>query len=175
MREKKFYRESASGVDAVFERMWVAVGRPSLGYARAFDVSENDIKNWRRRGRVSRQYLEGFALEHGVSLDWLLHGDQPADAQAEVHQVKQNVQTYGLSADEAALLEAYREVDPEARVTLQNLLKVIANAAPAAIEAPKSKTRQPRHAGEVEPVLRRSAAAPVKKPGRQRGPSDGTK
>lgn len=168
MIEKKFYRESVEGVEAVLERMWEAVGKPLIGYAQSFDVSENDIKNWRRRGRVARAYLEGFASEHGVSLDWLLHGELAA----EVHQVSENVRPYGLSADEAALLEVYRRIDPEARVTLRNLLKVIATAGHAGAAAPKPKLREPRHAGEVEPVSRRSAAGPVKKPRRSRGPGD---
>lgn len=146
MQEEKFHRESVEGVDAVFERMWEAVGRPLFtGYAQAFDVSENDIKNWRRRGRVSRAYLEGFSREHGVSLDWLLHGE------AAPLQVRQDVLPYGLSADEVALLETYRDIDQEARATLQNLLKIIATAGHAKA-APKAKTRQPVHGGAVEPV-----------------------
>lgn len=137
MQEKKFHRESVEGVDAVFGRMWEAVGRPLFtGYAQAFDVSENDIKNWRRRGRVSRAYLEGFSREHGVSLDWLLYGDQPKAEQAQSYQVSENLRPYGLSADEAALLETYREIDPETRVALQSLIKVIAGSGQV-VAAPK--------------------------------------
>lgn len=144
MIEKKFHRESVEGVEAVLERMWVAVGKPMIGYAQSFDVSENDIKNWRRRGRVARAYLEGFASCHGVSLDWLLHGEQDKP-----HQVSENLLPSGLSADEAALLETYREIDPEARVTLQNLLRVIAGGAAAAV-APKAAPRQSKTAVVLE-------------------------
>ncbi|MDA8254174.1 MAG: hypothetical protein M0Z99_00815 [Betaproteobacteria bacterium] len=163
MHEEKFRRESIEGVEAVLERMWEAVGKPLCGYALAFDVSENDIKNWRRRGRVARGYLEGFASEHGVSLDWLLHGDAaprlaPASGTGEQ-----------LNEDEAKLLETYRRISPEARVALRNLLKVIATEGQAEVQQKKPKPRQPRHAGAVEPVSRRSAP-PAKKPGRARGP-----
>jgi hypothetical protein len=71
----EFHRESEEGVDAVFARMMDVVGHPIGGYASAFDVSENTLKTWRRRGAVSTKFLQGFAKEHGVSLDHLLYGD----------------------------------------------------------------------------------------------------
>lgn len=71
-----YHLESEEGVDAVFERMFQVVGKPPGGYAQAFDVSENTIKTWRRRGAVSTKFLQGFANEHGTTLDYLLYGDR---------------------------------------------------------------------------------------------------
>jgi phage repressor protein C with HTH and peptisase S24 domain len=68
----EFHRESVEGVDAVLERMLIALGKPPGSYAQVFDVSENTIKTWKRRGAVSLKYLEGFARHHGVALDHLL-------------------------------------------------------------------------------------------------------
>jgi transposase-like protein len=48
-------------VDAVLERMLIALGKPPGSYAQVFDVSENTIKTWKRRGAVSLKYLEAFA------------------------------------------------------------------------------------------------------------------
>lgn len=122
MPVKKIHRESVDGVEAVLDRMWQAVGRPLVGYAQAFDVSDSSIKNWRHRGRVSREYLEGFALEHGVSLDWLLHGDQQDSHQPGAHQVNQNAAPYGLKPDETALLAGYRQSSPEVRAAALRML-----------------------------------------------------
>lgn len=174
----RFHRESSDGVEAVLQRMAKTIGADpqSFGYARILNVSERVLSGWRKRGEVAMGFVEGFAREYGTPIGWLLHGAEPqlAEQQAEPYQVNQNVKPYGLSADEAALLEAYRGIGPEARVTLQNLLKVIASSAPAEVHAPKSKLRQKRHAGEVEPVSLRSADPAGKNPSRQRGPGDDT-
>lgn len=89
--------------------------------------------------------LEAFAAA-GADVNYILSGrlsEEPS--QTDTHRVRQDVLPYGLSADEAALLETYREIDPEARTTLQNLLKVIATAGHAEA-VPKARTRQPRSA-----------------------------
>lgn len=170
MPGKKFHMESTEGVEAILERMWEAVGRPLVGYARAFDVSESNIKNWRHRGRVSRVYLEGFANEHGVSLDWLLHGDQ---APAEPPMVSEKPASYGIAADERKLLDNYRKCQPEVREALQVVASIASR--PGVVSAAPVKTRVQRHGGEVERVLRSSVAPSGKKPGRQRGPGDDAK
>lgn len=94
-----YHRESMSGVDAVFKRMLKVVGDYGEGYARAFDVSDNTVKTWRRRGAVSLRYLEGFAREHDVSLDYLLYGNEAA--------ATPNI-PLELSADERELLALFR-------------------------------------------------------------------
>lgn len=68
----EFHHESTEGIDAVLERMWVALGKPAGSYAQAFDVSENTLKTWKRRGAVPLRFLEGFARQHGLVLDVLL-------------------------------------------------------------------------------------------------------
>lgn len=132
-----YHQESADGVDAVLERMFEAVGKPlGLGYAKAFDVSERTLAAWRARGRVARSYLDGFAREYEKSVDWLLHGDQPAAAPRPVNQ---SVQPYGLSADEAALLSAYRRSAPEAQAVVLRALGAAAPSKPAPPQAEKSR------------------------------------
>lgn len=86
----------------------------------------------------------------------------------------------GLSHNEKALIALYRGLEGEARNMLMGFLGLLAKTgaeADAEFERlwgappPKAKLRQPRHAGEVEPV-RRTSPASGKKPGRQRGPGD---
>lgn len=93
-----YVRESVSGVDAVFERMLEVVGNPLGSYAMAFDVSENTIKTWRRRGAVSLRYLEGFAKEYGTTIDYLLYGRSGASSP----------QDSPLTTEERLLLEKFR-------------------------------------------------------------------
>lgn len=77
----KFHRESEEGVEAVFGRMFrVAGNHIGMSYAEVFDVSENTIKTWRRRGAVSVKFLQGFAQQYGVSLDYLMHGEEHGKA-----------------------------------------------------------------------------------------------
>lgn len=145
----------------------VALGESAhfKNHADALRIPFETVKSWKRRRKVPLYELETFSERYGVTIDWLLHGDQPKVEQDKPHQVQPD----GLSADEAALLETYRGIDPEARVTLRNMLKVIATAGQAKVQEKKPKLRQPRHAGAVEPVSRRSADSPSKKPGRARG------
>ena len=162
-----------NSVDHVLDRMVeVVLGENAQfrSHAAALGIPRETVKSWKRRGEVSPGYLKGFALDWKVSLDWLLTGDI-ADA-AGVEQECAPYVVEATNAEERALIQTYRQLDPETRITLQNLLKVIANAAPAEVAAPKARPRQLRHAGEVERVSRGSAPASGKKPGRQRGPGD---
>lgn len=68
----RFHSESAEGVEAVFKRMLIAAGNPMGSYAQVFDVSENTIKTWKRRGAVPLKYLEGFSRKYEVAIDHLL-------------------------------------------------------------------------------------------------------
>ena len=87
--------------------------------------------------------LEAFAAA-GADVNYILSGRITETQHEEPHQVRQDVLPYGLSADEAALLAAYREIDPAARATLQNLLKLIAGAGQV-VAAPKpASTYKPR-------------------------------
>lgn len=98
------FRESASGVTEVLDRMLDVVGNPPGSYAMALDVSENTIKTWKRRGAVSLRFLEGFAREHGVPLDYLLNGEQAATEGDQP-----------MSAEERLLLERFRASPRELR------------------------------------------------------------
>lgn len=115
-----FHEESVTGVDAVLERMWQVSGKWPGSFAEAFDVSENTLKTWRRRGAVSTKYLQGFAQKHGATLDYLLHGDQGATGAGLV-----------LDANERVLIEYYRAAPKELRdAALRVLLGGDAPAAP---------------------------------------------
>ena len=103
-----FHRESVSGVDAVFKRMLKVVGDYGDGYAKSFDVSENTIKTWRRRGAVSLRYLEGFARAYNVSLDQLLYGEE----------VTAEPPQFTLTPDEQILIDGYRALDAATRKRL---------------------------------------------------------
>ncbi len=93
--ENSFHRDSVEGVESVFKRMLKATGKTiGFSYAEAFDVSPNTIKTWRRRGKVALQYLEGFAKEHGVTLDYLLHGDAVQNEPIHAHAAKEKSAKY---------------------------------------------------------------------------------
>lgn len=116
----EFHRADEDGIDAVFERMWQASGKWPGGYATAFNVSENTIKTWRRRGTVSTKFLQGFAQEHGTSLDYLLHGAR-----------ENTEQDIAQDASERVLLERYRAAPKDLRdAALRVLLGSTASAAP---------------------------------------------
>jgi len=68
----QFHCESVEGVEAVLKRMLIAAGNPIGSYAQVFDVSENTIKTWKRRGAVPLKYLEGFSRKYEVAIDHLL-------------------------------------------------------------------------------------------------------
>lgn len=107
-----YAHESESGTDAVFARMLEVVGNPPGSYAMAFDVSENTIKTWRRRGAISLRYLEGFAKEHGTTIDYLLHGRSGAASS----------QDAPLSNEEKLLLERFRASSRELRDAVLRVL-----------------------------------------------------
>lgn len=153
-----------NSVDCVLDRMVeTMLGEDAhfKSHALALGIPHNTIRTWKRRGKVPLYELEIFSERYGVTIDWLLHGDQPEAAQAEPHHVSENVQPYGLSADEAALLETYREIDAEARVTLQNLLKVIAGTAQVA--APSAPPKPPKRIPRAASVRTYSSDLPDKK------------
>lgn len=78
-----YVRESLSGVDAVFERMYEAAGRPlGVSYAQAFDVSEKELKSWQRKGKVPPEFMAQFAARHGVRLDVLMYGESNPEMNA---------------------------------------------------------------------------------------------
>lgn len=149
-----FHRESSDGVEAVLQRMAKTIGADpsSFGYARILDVSERVLSGWRKRGEVAIGFIDGFAREYGTTIDWLLRGVEPqlAEPPDAAHQVNQSVAPYGLSADETMLLETYREIDPEARGALQNLLKCIAGARQAVPPPPGPPGKKPASMAHVK-------------------------
>lgn len=124
--------------------------RGSLGvvaFAEALGVNRKTVQRWEAGLAVP----DGNSLlllkeKFGVDPSWLLTADMYEAARAE--QVRA---AYGIeisAADEVALIQTYREIDPEARVTLQNLLKVIATAGHAekAVKVPKAEPAMPKTA-----------------------------
>lgn len=117
-----FHRESDEGVDAVLNRMLDAVGGHAGGMAAALDVSPETIKTWRRRGEVSMRFLQGFAEEHGLSLDMLRYGENRHPSSGGVGS------EFELSPREIALLRNYRRADAEARLALEQVASALARS-----------------------------------------------
>lgn len=68
--------------DAVIDRLRLVYGAESdTALAAALGVAKNTVSNW--RGRNSRPFpiCERAALERGISLDWLLLGRGPPEAE----------------------------------------------------------------------------------------------
>lgn len=149
-------------VESVLDRMVEAIRGPDAyfqSHHEALYVPRETIKSWKRRGAVPLGVLESFSRDHKVSLDWLLHGDQPEAAQAESHQLKQNVQPYGLSADEAVLLESYRRSTPEVQAAA---LRVLAGVPPS---TPPIRKRPATSVGGVSELPTRKFKPPRKRGG----------
>lgn len=108
----EFHEHSEDGVDAVFARMLEVIGGPTWGgYGEIFDVSENTIKTWRKRGAVSTKYLQGFAEKYGVSLDRLMYG-----------KVREGEEDLSLSSAERDLIRHYRAAPKELRNAARRVL-----------------------------------------------------
>lgn len=120
--EDEFHRATVEGIDAVFERMYRAAGNSlGLSFAEAFDVSDNTVKTWRRRGAVSTKFLQGFAEQYGVTLDYLLYGregNSPDDL--------------ALSKAERDLVAAYRVAPAQLREAALRVLQGAPGAPPPA-------------------------------------------
>lgn len=109
-------------IDYVLDRMVetvVGTGVDFKSHADALGIPAETIKTWRRRREVPPGRLAAFAQDWKVSVDWLLRGDH-----TEAHQVNENVAPYGLSGDEAALLEVFRRSTPELRAAARRVLEV---------------------------------------------------
>lgn len=108
-KSRRYHTEARESVDAVLQRLCDAIeAKPEMGgFARALDISPDTIKTWRRRGRVPLRYLQGFSAQHGVSLDWLLHGGEPsADGAAYGPEAGPTVLTTGGGATVHHIAEA---------------------------------------------------------------------
>lgn len=82
----------------VLDRMVeVALGESAhfKSHADALNIPFETVKSWKRRRKVPLYELEMFSERYGVTIDWLLYGDQPEATQTESHQVNQNVTAYG--------------------------------------------------------------------------------
>jgi len=107
----EFHEESREGIDAVFERMWQVAGKAG-SFNEAFDVSQNTIKTWRRRGAVSTKFLQGFADKHGTTLDYLMYGERGGDPERLV-----------LDDTERTLIRAFRAAPKELRDAALRVLR----------------------------------------------------
>lgn len=118
------------------------VGRPLYcGFAEAFDVSPNTIKTWRKRGAVSTKYLQGFAKEHGASLDYLMHGNRDTSDQGPA-----------LTTEELLLVEKYRASSKEIRNAVMRVLLGGDDPGPArsvAKQTVKSNRGQVTQSGDI--------------------------
>lgn len=114
-----YHFESIEGVDAVLDRLCRIVGAPpETPWADALDLSRNTVKTWRQRGAVPLRYLQGFALDHGVTLEYLQRGEES---------VREPRASYGMNADEERLLKAWRSASAELRAAAMRVLDAPVN------------------------------------------------
>jgi hypothetical protein len=131
-KDGDFYKESQEGFEAVMQRMLEVLGRPLGSYAMALDVNENTIKTWRKRGKIPVKYLDGFARENNVSLDYLLYGVRQAENGRQSCQSREEVKTFltdeqekagysveVLSKEEQALLENFRNCSQDEKLRIE--------------------------------------------------------
>lgn len=138
------YTMSSGDVDYLHIRLKEELGRLSLSMANAARlIGDKDSQGIRDacsgRKRVSAELVAKLGAI-GVDAHYVLTGQRD-----EAHQVSDSVRPYGLSADEDALLKAYRRSTPEARAIVLRALDVPVPETPA-------KHRVPAAGGPVAPV-----------------------
>lgn len=81
MRQQKagYHEESLEGAKAVLDRMVKILKNPAGTYAEILDVSPNTIKTWLHRGEVPLKYIQGFAKNHNLSVDYVLRGNEGSE------------------------------------------------------------------------------------------------
>lgn len=68
--------------NATLDRLQAFAGVPTdAEFARKYDISANTLKKWRLRDTMPLGLVARFALEYGLSLDWILAGRGPKHAQ----------------------------------------------------------------------------------------------
>lgn len=121
----RYHSDSQEGFKAVMERLAsVFGGADLLPYHVVLDISENTYKTWKRRDAVPMKYLEGFAKEHNVSLDWLRFGvrQQGSEDTAHVERVDQ------LTPEEKALIDNFRNCSPEGKAAIKTTSAALAKS-----------------------------------------------
>lgn len=77
---KKYLEASQEGAKAVLDRMIKILGNPYGGsYSEVLDVNQNTIKTWIKRDKVPLEYIQGFALKYGESVDFITRGQVAAE------------------------------------------------------------------------------------------------
>lgn len=142
-----------SGYRDRFEKEINRVGVSRI--AQVLGVARNTVYNWMANGNAPLNQL--LALEGlGIDIVYVLTGtklDVQGLRDSEVHQVNQNVRPYGLSDDEAALLDAYRSSTPEMQAAALRVLTASPIAEPSRPSAREfgpapDRGSQPRILGE---------------------------
>ncbi|MGZ5029807.1 MAG: helix-turn-helix domain-containing protein [Methylobacter sp.] len=103
--------------NAVLDRLQQAVGvKSDSALSRAINVNRATLGNWRNRDSVPYSICVEFALEHGVSLNWLLAGQ----GRMIFDETGQSLE--GLDADLAKLIELFAVLGADQR---QEVLQLI--------------------------------------------------
>jgi len=82
--------------------MGVIKSRSKVDPARDMKISPSNFTNWRKRG-ISLKVVVSFALEHSVSIDWLLYGVGEPKIQ-EVQKAREPDKTKSRSPEQEALV-----------------------------------------------------------------------
>lgn len=105
------------------------VGMTQPDFAAIAGVGKTTVINWEKDASSPTAVQLLAFKEAGVDVVYVITGER-AD-QPPSHQVSDSVRPYGLSADEDALLKAYRRSTPEARAIVLRALDVPVPETPA--------------------------------------------
>jgi hypothetical protein len=96
--------------NAVLDRLQQATGvKSDSALSRALDINRATLGNWRNRDSVPYSICVNFALEHGVSLNWLLAGQ----GRMAFDETGQSLE--GLDADRVKLIELFEGLSADQR------------------------------------------------------------
>lgn len=119
--------------------------------AQVLGVARNTVYNWMANGNAPLNQL--LALEGlGVDLIYVLTGVRIKLGEVEpdsAGQARQDVRPYGLSEDEARLLDGYRRSSAELQ---EAALRLLGGTTPPPPTSPPAKIRVPSTGGPVAPV-----------------------
>ncbi|MDT4868198.1 Bacteriophage CI repressor helix-turn-helix domain protein [compost metagenome] len=99
---------------AVLDRLQKVLGvKNDTQLGEALQVNRSTVGNWRNRDSVPYTICVDAAIEHGVSLDWLLtgEGEMPRHATDRLSSSGAEYSAFEMSPREMAILELFRELD----------------------------------------------------------------
>lgn len=144
------------------------VGMTQPDFAAIAGVGKTTVINWEKDvSSPTAVQLLAF-LEAGVDVIYVITGEHGRQQQS--HQISDSVRPYDLSADEAALLAAYRRSPPPIR---EAALRMLDAAVPPAGTMPEGLQMKKPVDGEIPAVMRSGTPADVRRSSRKKKGGDG--